>query len=81
MAGSWVPQWLKRHYAMQVFVNGTGHDCPEGSTLAELLAQLGLTPASCATAVNGQFVARQSRQDHVLSTNDQVMTFEPITGG
>jgi len=66
---------------MQIFVNGTSHDCPDGSTLADLLVQLELAPASCATAVNGQFVARQSRQDCVLAANDQVMTFAPITGG
>ncbi len=66
---------------MQVFVNGASHDCPEGSTLADLLAQLEVAPASCATAVNGQFVARQSRQDRVLIANDQIMTFAPITGG
>lgn len=66
---------------MQVFVNGNAHDCPEGSTLADVLSQLQLAPASCATAVNGQFVARQSRQDRVLLSNDQIMTFAPITGG
>ena len=81
MDGYWAQQWQKRLCVMQVFVNSSAHDCPEGCTLADLLEQLQLAPASCATAVNGQFVARKARQDRVLAANDQIMTFAPITGG
>jgi sulfur carrier protein len=58
---------------------------PEGSTLADavttLLTQSGQDPASVATAVNGQFVARSARQAHRLSQGDTVLCFAPITGG
>lgn len=66
---------------MQVFVNGTAHDCGPSCSLAGLLEQLGIDPKTCATAVNGAFIARAQRADRMLSANDQVMTFEPITGG
>ncbi|MBU3724291.1 MAG: sulfur carrier protein ThiS [Burkholderiaceae bacterium] len=66
---------------MQVFVNGTAHACAEGCTLSALLDQAGIEQKSCATAVNGVFVPRDARQERSLSDNDQVMTFEPITGG
>jgi len=66
---------------MRVFVNGIAHDCGEQCTLTELLEHLAVAPTSCATAVNGAFVARQLRSATKLSPNDHVMTFEPITGG
>lgn len=66
---------------MQVFVNGVSTPCETGCTLAALLERLGANPEQCATAVNGVFVARTQRTETLLNENDQVMTFEPITGG
>ena len=53
----------------------------EGATLAMLVASLHKPPAALATAVNGDFVARDARGQCVLRDGDVVMTFEPITGG
>lgn len=66
---------------MQVFINGKPTPIAQGATLADLLAQFALDPKACATAVNGTFVARDARAAIALKDNDQVMTFEPITGG
>lgn len=66
---------------MQVFINGKPAQVADGSTLADLLIALALDPNACATAVNGTFVARDAREGFALKENDQVMTFEPITGG
>jgi sulfur carrier protein len=66
---------------MQVFVNGVSTDCESGCTLAALLEQLGANPSQCATAINGVFIARAQRAETLLHEHDQVMTFEPITGG
>jgi sulfur carrier protein len=58
---------------------------PAGSTLAQALEQL--LPAlqqradSVATAVNGDFVPRHARAEHVLQHGDTVLCFSPITGG
>ena len=54
---------------------------PAGSTLAELLELLQRAPESVATALNGQFVAREARPDTVLNEGDQVLLFKPIVGG
>ena len=54
---------------------------PDGATLAALVASLDKAPAALATAVNGDFVPRDLREQHVLCDGDAVMTFEPITGG
>ena len=54
---------------------------PDGATLATLVASLDRAPAALATAVNGDFVPRDQREQRVLRDGDAVMTFEPITGG
>lgn len=54
---------------------------PEGTTLAALVAALDKAPAALATAVNGDFVPRDLREQRRLNDGDVVMTFEPITGG
>lgn len=66
---------------MRVFVNGSEQTVADGITLAQLLETLGLSATACATAVNGAFVARGDRANRTLCDQDQVMTFEPITGG
>ena len=66
---------------MRVFVNGSEQTVADGVTLAQLIETLGLSATSCATAVNGAFVARGDRANRTLCDQDQVMTFEPITGG
>ena len=46
-----------------------------------MLASSNRTVDSVATAVNGQFVPRRARADHVLADGDTVLCFSPITGG
>ncbi len=64
-----------------ITVNGQAREVAEGSTLADLVAQLAASPQALATAVNGDFVARDVRAVHLLKPGDQVFTFQPITGG
>ncbi len=64
-----------------ITVNGQTREMPEGSTLADLVAQLADTPQALATAVNQEFVARDARAARLLQAGDQVFTFQPITGG
>jgi sulfur carrier protein len=56
-----------------------------GSSLAfvveQILAAQGKTPECVATAVNGQFVPRGARANHILNEGDTVLCFSPITGG
>ena len=66
---------------ISITVNGQPREVPEGSSLADLVAQLADTPQALATAVNQEFVARDARARCVLQAGDQVYTFQPITGG
>ncbi len=66
---------------MSLTVNGQPREMPEGSTLADLVAQLADSPQALATAVNQEFVARDARAARILQSGDQVFTFQPITGG
>lgn len=58
---------------------------PGGSSLndalTQLLPKLGKQAEQVATAVNGEFVPRGARADHVLQDGDAVLCFSPITGG
>ena len=55
--------------------------CPDGLTLAALLAERGVNAEQVATAVNGEFVPRTRRDVTVLKPGDTVLTFEAIVGG
>jgi len=64
-----------------VLLNGEPRQVPPGATLADLVASIGAAPQALATAVNGEFVAREARPQRVLNEGDAVFTFQPITGG
>lgn len=66
---------------LQVTVNGEPRELPAGSSLADLVAACGVAPEALATAVNGEFVARDHRAQRPLAPGDAVFTFQPITGG
>ena len=64
-----------------ITLNGAAREVPPGQTLADLVAALDAPPPSLATAVNGEFVARDARGGCTLRNGDAVFTFQPITGG
>ncbi|MFN3568637.1 MAG: sulfur carrier protein ThiS [Polaromonas sp.] len=64
-----------------ITLNGEARELPPGSTLADALAESSQPAASFASAVNGEFVARDARANTVLSDGDAVFTFQAITGG
>ncbi len=66
---------------ISISVNGESREVAEGSSLADLVALLVDSPQALATAVNGDFVARDARAARLLQAGDQVFTFQPITGG
>ena len=81
MAGCLLPLSSRMHCMMQIFFNSTEMSCADGCTLAAFLDALGMEQRSCATAVNGRFIARDARMQTSLHPGDHIMTFEPITGG
>jgi sulfur carrier protein len=66
---------------IRITLNGGTRELPEGQTLADLIAQMDAPPQALATAVNGEFVAREVRAHCKLREGDAVFTFQPITGG
>jgi sulfur carrier protein len=66
---------------MEVSVNGQVRVLPDGASLADLVRALQLDAAAVATAVNGDFVARERRSAHALQPGDQVACIQPIVGG
>ncbi len=56
-------------------------NCPEGLTLAALLASQQVDASEVATAVNGAFIPRGQREETVLNPGDTVLTFQAIVGG
>jgi sulfur carrier protein len=58
---------------------------PAGSTVADLLHCVHKTTepevTALATAVNGEFVPRSERDQHVLQDGDTLLCFAAITGG
>ncbi len=53
----------------------------EPVSLAALIEMLGHPPQALATAVNGEFVARDARAACRLHDGDRVTTFQRIVGG
>ena len=65
---------------MQVLINQTPHELPDGSTLAQALAAGGFRPPF-AVAVNLQFVPKTQYAATPLDPGDQIEVISPITGG
>ena len=66
---------------IHITLNGEARQLPAGSTLADVLATRGQPAATFASAVNGEFVARDARATTPLADGDAVFTFQAITGG
>ena len=66
---------------IHITLNGEARQLPAGSTLADVLATSGQPGATFASAVNGEFVARDARATTPLADGDAVFTFQAITGG
>jgi sulfur carrier protein len=66
---------------ISITLNGEARTEPVGISLAELIASLGHTPQSLATAINQNFVPRDARAACILVHGDAITTFQPITGG
>jgi len=66
---------------INITLNGEARQVPDGCSLADLLKAGGQPAASFASAVNGEFVARDARAQTLLAQGDAVFTFQAITGG
>jgi sulfur carrier protein len=70
----------ERAYPIKLIVNGQPHTTT-ARTLQEWVDAQDAAPTALATAVNGTFVPRTARAQHLLHDGDAVLTFQPIQGG
>ena len=64
-----------------ITLNGTPHSLTAGTTLAQCLATAKELAQPYASAINGEFIAREAREQTVLKEGDDILTFQAITGG
>jgi sulfur carrier protein len=66
---------------LRIYLNGQAVPLSSRTTLGALLSALGQNKDGVATAVNGEFVAREDRLQCVLNAGDSVTVFSAIVGG
>ena len=65
---------------MRILVNGDSHEV-SAPTLEAALGELGFRDSIVATALNGEFVAANSRSGTQLSEGDRLEVLAPMQGG
>lgn len=63
-----------------IYLEDAPHEVIDGTTLAQLLADLGHGENDVSTAVNGNFIPKDER-GYVLQAEDMVLCFQAIVGG
>jgi sulfur carrier protein len=66
---------------MQLTVNGQDRELAEGTTIAELLAELGLDPRMLAVERNLNLVPRAEHADTQLASGDRIEVVTLVGGG
>ncbi|OYD49083.1 sulfur carrier protein ThiS [Acidovorax kalamii] len=65
---------------MNISINQTPHELPEGATVADAVAAIEARPPF-AVAVNTTFVPNTAYAAHRLQPGDRVEIISPVTGG
>ncbi|OCJ07506.1 thiamine biosynthesis protein ThiS [Rhizobium sp. AC27/96] len=65
---------------MRLIINGEAQTIAV-TTLTQLLTALDYEGDWLATAVNGELVHREDRDDHLLDDNDRIEILTPMQGG
>lgn len=66
---------------LQIVLNGTAKEVPEGTTAAALVEELGLRPEVVALEVNRALVSRAKRATTELREGDRVELVTLVGGG
>jgi sulfur carrier protein len=66
---------------MNIQVNGQGHEIAAGSTVANLLGELGVSQPHVAVEVNLEVVPRAQHRDTILSDGDRIEVVTLVGGG
>lgn len=65
---------------MTIVLNGEVHETAS-ATLAALLREIELDEAVVATALNGEFIPAEAREDANISEGDRIEVLAPMQGG
>lgn len=66
---------------MEITVNGSAHDVPEGSTVRDLVVLLGLDKGPVAVEVNREIVPRAAHASHEVRRGDSIEVVHFVGGG
>ncbi len=66
---------------MQIILNGEPAECPDGCTVADLLAQRNIPSAGTAVARNDAVVRKTRHADTVLADGDRIEIIRAVAGG
>ena len=66
---------------MRIQLNGQPHELPDGTTLAALVDDLGLTGKRYAVEIDGELVPRSEHPQRVLQEGERVEVVQAIGGG
>lgn len=66
---------------MTITLNGEQRELADGSTVADLLRELGLAGRPVAVEVNRSVVARRSHDQHTLADGDTIEMVTLVGGG
>ncbi len=66
---------------MRIQLNGQPHELPDGTTLAALVDDLGLTGKRYAVEIDGELVPRSEHPRRVLQEGERVEVVQAIGGG
>ncbi len=67
--------------AMRITLNNEEIEVAEGSTLADLIDDRGLSRAACATEVNRRLVRKSERPDTPIKPGDRIEIVTLVGGG
>jgi sulfur carrier protein len=68
-------------HKVKASVNGKEHELREGTTVAELLRELGVPQNGCAVAVNERVVQRTVHESTTIVSGDAVEIIHAVAGG
>ena len=66
---------------MKIHLNGESHEVAEGTTLAELVSDLGLKRFAFAVELNREVVPREAHEETVLASSDRIEVVTFVGGG
>ena len=66
---------------IEITVNGEPRQTPTGTTIAALLAELGVEPRQVAVEVNLELVPRGRHAEHALAAGDRLEVVTLVGGG